>query len=426
MGKGIEKNQEDLLIQELDKINFWGCKELKMGTALCAILVLYKDWNQGRYEYLKRSLGNIGKYKLIFDEKANNVPCFVLTSYNIIRTDQTEMFEKLTELFNTKYVIEAVKNRENSYDINLCILAIWFLQMRKLNITLLQKKIILLSMYLYYCEAKFIFSKITQRKNNIKVVAVFDDIFPIDNMVVQMCKNIGLKTVTFHHAIINGFYKYIEYRYSVADFFLAWGNYTRDVAIRNGMDENRIKVLGPINKIGETEIHAKILSERVFGVLTRCTSGNKYVDENIEMICMANIFAHKYGYKYILRVHPSDVHIKDYLKYVDKDIYIAGNRKDTLLDFIGKVEFNICGNTSAFAESLYYGKMCYRFIPEQEQKTDVCKGIRFGRITNLKQLEIKFNYDREKQNIEKRMKRVSDYIFENNAEYNYTKFFNEL
>ncbi|HBI61540.1 MAG TPA: hypothetical protein DDY31_10075 [Lachnospiraceae bacterium] len=213
--KGLKVTHKKSLIRELDKIHFWRCKNLKMGTALCAVLALREEWNLEKYRELKERLGNIGKYDLRFDCGSKDIPCFILSSYNIGRPDQTEMFVRLTGLFQDKYVMKAVKDRSVYNGVKLSVIFVWFWQMRKLRITLLQKKMILLYMYIYHAEADYVFSEFNKRRNGIKIVAVFDDIFPIDNMIVQLCKKTGLKTATFHHAIINGSYKYIDYRYSV-------------------------------------------------------------------------------------------------------------------------------------------------------------------------------------------------------------------
>lgn len=423
MNRKVEKSS---LIQELDKISFWGCKKVKMGTALCAVLATYKDWNQECYENLEMCKNKMGKYIIRLNEITGPVPCFVLSSYNISRTDQTEMFDRLAGLFEEKCVIQAVKGKSVFRDVKTGILAIWFLQMYKLKLTVLQKKIILLYIYVYYFEAVYLFSEIEKRRNKIKVVAVFDDIFPIDNIVVQLCRNTGLKTATFHHAIINGSYNYIEYRHSVSDYFLAWGNYTRDIAIHYGMDKNKIKVLGPLNKIGEEKKDLKTKNQKVFGILARGTVGTDYMNENIDMIHIANAFAQKYGYKYILRLHPADSHAGSYMKYVNKSFFIKGNKKDTLLEFLDQTDFCICANTSAYAEAIYYGKMCYRYIPKHEEKKDVCKGIQFGKISDFEQLEEKYKQYNASRDLDKRKERIAEYIFEKNAENNYKTFFNGL
>jgi hypothetical protein len=282
-------------------------------------------------------------------------------------------------------------------------------------------------MYHNLIEAVAIVKTINKRRKNIKLVSVFDDIFSIDNLVVQICKKMGKKTSTFHHALINGSFGYIEYKYSPSDYFLAWGEYTKDTAIKYGMDKNKIKVLGPLTKLYGNNKEEPIYTEkRIIGVSTRGTMGDKYASDNIELIKIINEFARKHDYKYVIRLHPSDRH--KYGKYIDDQLCIRESNskrtKDTVQNFINNVDFVVCANSSVYADALDMGKMAFRYIPESEYDEDVCEGIDFGRISSLEQLESIYNAEGIHS---KKIEETSNYIFQKgDIAKNYSKFFGKF
>lgn len=419
--KNNSKNSN--LIEQINHIKFWGCKDIAFGTALSCHLITRKLWKQNAMKDLAGRFMNVSNYKVVTNRESK--VCFLLTSYNISRQDQTRMFENITDAMKNQMVIQSLSHNEESELTNIYLILIWYIQLERITIPDWQKKIIVMYMYHYLMEARKIFQLITKYKKQLKLVAVFDDIFPIDNLVVQMSKAIGIKTSTFHHGIINGSFKYIEYKYSPSDYFLAWGQYTKDMAVQFGMPEKKIKVLGPITMINRKQVKYQKTNFGIIGVLTRNTLGKKYSDDNVEMLCIVNAFARKYNYRYRLRYHPSDNN--SYKKYIDTDLCInisySKGKEDTLDNFLKTVDFVICANSSVFADALIKGKMAFRYIPDREKKEDVCRGIKFGKIATLAQLEDIFNSYKEDSN--KEIEKISNYIFQlGDITKNYLDFFN--
>lgn len=411
------------LIEQINHIKFWGGKDIDFGTALSCHLINRKLWNQNAMENLASRFMNVSDYKVVTNQESK--VCFLLTSYNICRKDQTRMFENITDIVKNQMIIQSLPYSKESESTHIYFLPIWYMQLEGIKIPSWQKKMIVMYMYHYLLEARKIFKIIARYKKQLKLVAVFDDIFPIDNIVVQMSKKIGIKTSTFHHAIINGSFKYIEYKYSPSDYFLAWGKYTKDMAVKFGMPEEKVKIIGPITMINGKQIKHQKTRLGIIGVLTRNTLGKKYADDNIEMLCIVNAFAQKYNYKYRLRYHPSDNN--SYKKYIDTNLCInvsyGKGKEDTLDNFLEKVDFVVCANSSVFADALVRGKMAFRYIPDREKNEDVCRGIKFGKISTLEQLEDVFNNCKEYSG--EKIEKISNYIFQlGDIKKEYLDFFN--
>jgi len=416
------------LIDELNRIDFFQCRNIRMGTVLSTDLIFYKEWNDNDYRELKKNFRKIGNFTVSDNDQA--AICFVMSNFNILRQDQVKMFDSLTQIVNNRIVIKGKKYHDTEEDRKLWLMGIWLYQMRNIRLSINQKRIIVMHMYSYWCEAQKILEVIQRRKDILRLVAVFDDIWPVDSIIVQKCKEWKIKTSTCMHAIINGSYHYIEYRYSMADYFLAWGNYTRDMALKMKMPKEKIKVLGPLFLLDPIRQPGSGNRGKLFGVLTRGTRGETYMADNISIIHMANKFAREFGYTYVLRIHPLDDKAGIYKRHIDKEVYDYEMEKASsslkVLDFIEHVEFILCGNTSAFIETFLLNKMAFRFIPEQELKNDVCVGIRYGRISDYKQLKAAFE-EYQSENDNDMRKRVLDYVLNmDQVKENYMEFFNEF
>lgn len=414
------------LIEEFNKISFFRLKNIKMGSALSIDLIFHKQWGEKDYKVLKENFRKIGDFTVSHNDKATI--CFVMSNFNICRHDMSKMFDNVTKLIGNKMVIKGKKYNFTEENRNLYLPAIWLYQMRNIRLTKMQKKIIAMHMYTYWCEAQRVLQVIQKQRDSLRLVAVFDDTCPIESIIAQKCRQWNIKTSTCKHAIINGSFHYIEYRYSTVDYFLAWGAYMRDMAVRMGMPKEKIKVLGPLFMLEPIRHMAQQNKNKIFGVLTRGTCNEMYMDDNVEMIHMANKLAEKYGYTYILRVHPLDDKTGIYKKNIDREVYNYEaerftNHNSSVFEFLEQVEFVLCGNTSAFIETLLANKMAFRFIPEKERKNDVCAGIPFGRVSCYEQLEKSFEDYMENDNGQKRKSILRYMLNMGDVRENYIKFF---
>lgn len=78
---------------------------------------------------------------------------------------------------------------------------------------------------------------------------------------IRLCKNIGTKTLIVQHGTPN---KYSLHAFAPfeADYFAAWGNFTRDFLVSNGVDSDRIVVTG--GPIFDTYLSVKHDKERIY------------------------------------------------------------------------------------------------------------------------------------------------------------------
>jgi len=203
------------------------------------------------------------------------------------------------------------------------------------------------------------------------VVFQFDGL-DTENLFSQYCNAIGIPTFTlqhghFHHTEFideTNYFISVPFEGFVSDYFLAWGEYTKREAIRNGINEKKILEVGslktdypPLRNSGCTKI---------FGVILNGTLG--YI-ENAYLIDFAEKIYKKYGYRYILRPHPTKS-TQDFLKPDHKGFLEESNSKvESIYDFAGQVDFCLCGNSSVFTELIFWGKPAITLKPKHSINT---------------------------------------------------------
>lgn len=181
---------------------------------------------------------------------------------------------------------------------------------------------------------------------------VYSDSCPYENLLIQMMRKDSLDTGTLQHGLFNirNIYQGIEFRASVADDFLAWNEYTRDLALECDVPYQKIKVLGI-----PRYIYPKNLSkEKTNGVFSVILGGKVLKEENERLIHFANEVAFEKGLKYFLRYHPSCLG-NEYNEIVNDNYYI-GNEANTesIKEMCQKSDFSLVGSGTSVVIDLIY------------------------------------------------------------------------
>lgn len=181
---------------------------------------------------------------------------------------------------------------------------------------------------------------------------VYNDSNPYENILVQLMRGKGIYTATLQHGLFDkgGYWKGIEFRASVADDWLAWNPYSRDLAMKCGISEDKIKILGIPRYIIPIRIDKKSKS----GIFSVILGAKVLMKENQELIEFANLLARDYGIKYYLRYHPT-CKAEEYDMFVNKEVCIpGGERREEVSQMCEKTDFSLIGSGTSMIIDLIY------------------------------------------------------------------------
>ncbi len=183
---------------------------------------------------------------------------------------------------------------------------------------------------------------------------VYSDTNPYENMLVQWMRKKGIYTATLQHGIFDksGYWKGLEFRASVADDWLAWNRYSRELAIECGILRDKIRVLGIPRYIKPDELHKKTKT----GIFSVILGGKVLFEENQKLIKAANMLAKEENLKYFLRYHPS-CKGGEYDAFIDKRYIIQRDvKKETIKQMCESSDFSLVGSGTSMVVDLIYLK----------------------------------------------------------------------
>lgn len=204
-------------------------------------------------------------------------------------------------------------------------------------------------------------------ENNYLYGLVYNDSNPYENVLVQLMKQKELRTATMQHGIFDkhGFWKGLEFRTSVADDFLAWNTYTKELAMECDMAEEKIKVLGIPRYIYPVKLKEKTKK----GIFCVVLGNKKLNEENCQMIAFANELAKNQNLKYFLRCHPTCKE-SDYDALIDEQLCLKGRGRDELVyQMCEQSDFCIVGSgTSMVIDLIYLGQPFLQYYEKWDGK----------------------------------------------------------
>lgn len=336
------------------------------------------------------------------------------------RPDCTSMFIETAKVIDKEnYDIIALKDKKGIsfiFTFQLCkLVIIWLL-------TLIKEKIgISVGLYILREAIDCYFAKMQisslVNESSIKLLVLFYDADSRDNYFSQYFQQLNIPTATLQHGIQlaprkgledNIDFAGIEFGCFISNYYLAWNEFTRQEAIKAGIKDNQIKVLGISKCIGKNPLLKKENSN-VIGLIL----DGKYEEENnIPMIRLLNQLCVKYNIKYKLRYHP-DYKGTEYLDYIDARYCIATNKRETLNDFLSSVKLCIVANSTVLFELEFYSVPFIRYSSGNlKDKFVGYGGISFNNYEELEKCYL---------SIIKECVIVPKYM--ENIAYNYRRFF---
>lgn len=197
-------------------------------------------------------------------------------------------------------------------------------------------------------------------------VVSYYDMAPDQNYLIQFCNSKNIRTMTLQHGIfarksnitiINDMA--VEFTESPSNYYLAWNEYTKDEAMKVGIPENKIIVLGiPRYSCFEEPPTRQIEKKNCFGVML---NGKNFGLHNKKLIDMANKIYLISGIKFYLRYHPS-LKGDEYASMCEGGYLGNLSNKDSIQDYISCVDFTIISSSSVFVDLIFLKHPVYRLI----------------------------------------------------------------
>ena len=224
-----------------------------------------------------------------------------------------------------------------------------------------------------------------------RLVVVFCDTDTASNIIVQQAQKVGCLTATVQHGMFMAPREHptimdetgAELLGFVSDYFLMWSEYAKEQAIKAGIPDEKIKVVGLPKFIGVIS-EPPIEKNNCFGVILGWAEND---EENRRLINMANVIAQRTGARYYLKYHPS------YREYVydrlTNSTFCAGKvEKDIpLSEYVKMTDFSIVGNSSMFVELSFLGQPVYHLhCDDLPDKYEDIKSISFSTPDELSTL----------------------------------------
>lgn len=316
---------------------------------------------------------------------------FLLTPSNISqRKDIKNFFFQVAETaksnydivyWDTKKVINFYRTLQLSY---LCLS--WAIILRKEKYKLSQ--ILAILPKLIEIKDKTDALQQTTKIDKYKLCVLFYDANCIDNYFSQLFQNLNIETATLQHGVMiakrkevknNPDFCGIEFRNFISTHFLVWNNFTKREAIKSGIPEYKIKVLGVAKCINNTPIFNA--NNKTIGLVL---DGEFEKENNDNLIKIASTFAEKYNYKIILRFHPR-MDSSIYNHCIDKNIFSICPKNTSLRDFIAQTEFCIVANSTVFIEMICWHTKVYRYSSRNNK--DKFRDLKYPSFHTLTELE---------------------------------------
>lgn len=406
-------NDTNVIEKQIDARTFKGLEDIRVGKVLHNSLLDIK-----RYPELSVGAGNKHLLKTIpciftsgisVRKQHKTEIAFVFSNSYKIRQDHLRNYRSISKLLDNTLCIEpgasTLKIQQSGV---LRYIHSWNKELEKVeNISLSSKKYLLFNLVDAYMDAYNVIN--ICKKNSIKHINVFSDSHPIDNLIVQMAKKTGISTSTVQH----GLFLEEGYLNSVSDYFLAWGEQSRERAIAMGIAEESIKLVGMPQLINHPVKNSMIKSKNNRIALI-CSSP----EHDPLILEILKEYASKYDKKIWVKLHPgtkSNIITGEQIEKVITD-------ELSVYDIVDFVDAAITAKSTVFVEYLVqlFPVFLYETDDARYEKMDWCK---FTDSNGFEELMKKISEDSEafkKQMISAR----SYYTLTDNIASEYRAFFN--
>ena len=230
----------------------------------------------------------------------------------------------------------------------------WFINVFKLPRYTINEKIIILTKCMEYYDIQRQINSVVCYNYHLCVLRYDSD--SDQNFISQLFNSRKIQTVTLQHGVMlrsrpqlsnNIDFNGLEFRSFVSDYFIVWNTFTKNEAVKSGIEEKKIRVLGVAKCIGYDIIVPA--SNKIIGIIL---DGEYEKENNPLMISIVSKFCNKFGFKYIIRYHP-DFHGNEYNEILDANGSVC-KKSINLQNFLQNIELCIVANSTVLFELEYY------------------------------------------------------------------------
>ena len=326
------------------------------------------------------------RYTFSGTENAAQKTILYLSDYYGSRKDMRATMQLIGHITNKTETVCVRAERRFSPNPKYIFLALnWLRQLRALKLDDALVTLLLHDTATAYLYARAV-RKDAERLLRANALLSLNDENADENILMQFCKQNGIPTATLQHGHFwntKDSEEVIHYAHNfkelTADYFWAWGQYTCDLAEKDGVTRERLLPVG-ILKYADDPEKLPLRHERVFGVfLDGVATGAK---TNLDLIRFANRLSESFGYSYYIKLHPTDS--PDRYRGLVNDRCLGFAEPMSVLEFSRQIDFSIvCASTVVF-EQLYFAKPCFRYLPPDS--IDLFEGIAFSVFSDEQQL----------------------------------------
>lgn len=432
------------LIDTLKTIPFKGFGEYEAWHAICIFIYRHMSGSIKREKeksfitkkrkdlhFIKRYYKALSthSYELRNIELVNDKNLFFFSDYYDTRNDMKELVDNVYAVLDNSQMVYPKLIQKKTFKFKYLFLVLsWFYSINRISISDDLKYYILKILSLSYLFKECIDRNEQQLISAASLLSLNDENYN-ENLLFQFFKRNGKSTATLQHGHFwntkngdNLIYYAHNFKELTADYLFAWGQYTCDLAIKDGVNPDRLKPLGMPKYCKHFE-KLSVRHEKVFGVFFNTPGIGR--ESNIKMIKIANYLFQNYGYEYYVKLHPTDE------ESAYGDVFFERGFRGfaepmSVLSFSQMIDFSIvCASTVLF-EQLYFNKPAFRYCPEGE--IDLFEGLEFAAFSNFEQLDNVFSgYINDETEFLRLFSQLSEYCCgKGNIAENYRQAVNNL
>lgn len=280
------------------------------------------------------------------------------------RSDIRDMIDSVLGTIDNKYDVVTLKKKYRfnilrSFYVIKC-LSIWIKEFRNSDYNH-RERIKIYSLLIELLDVLKSLEKIDF--SQYKLAFCFYDAEPFQNLFSQYAKLQGCKSATLQHGIMlaprasvvnNIDFSGIEFYSFVSDYFLVWNEFTKLEAIKAGINEDRIQVLGISKCIAKPQLK----NNRDSNLIGVFLDGEFEKHNNIPLITITQEWARQKSMRCVFRYHPN-FNGDEYASIIDTSISEVCPKEVSLPEFVENSLFCVLANSTVLFELEYY---CIPFL----------------------------------------------------------------
>lgn len=374
------------LIDKLNLKKFFGLQKIKIGYTIARVFNSLASDYSNVFTDLKLLLANLLFNLWAKDSDADGDILFFIGTHD---PKQKEIFCRLKKLIPKAALISFSFKKSFRLTPIAIFYKVFFIFINSFKLVGLklnfQTKIVLLNHLLTLKLCNNFLNRCNLKKY--KALVTWFDAEACENLCTQIFQTDKKTTITFQHGHFISTKENaksiedvgIAFETMISDYFFCWGEFTKNEAIKNGIDESKIVCVGSPNLIGQTEMKMELKRDKNIGVLLTGQGSESVESENVLLIKIANELSQTCGCKYTCRLHPS-IPAEKYAEINDSKNYLGNSvQGETLFEFSQKHEQYLVGSSTCFAELLYFKCNVFKI---QNSKFNFYENMNYFNISN--------------------------------------------